>query len=255
MKVYQTYFKPIPEDIVKTNLSNIPVDVEYEFYDDDRLESYMSRQPSEVYERYKNLYYIPWKIDLWRYCILYENGGMYIDADGYFVKKIDKELFDYDSFFFYDSTCNVIYNGCFYTYPRNPILSRVIDYMVTEPRIPAVGRHPLSRRSKTWYGVCKKPANTHWSLAELTRVLTESCSLNFSTMHLPITIGRNSPNTYPAELMHKNITDEFGKSVHFFYERYESEGCYGAHGESIFKYRHDSYPYYEERRRKSEEKA
>ena len=236
MKLFQTYCDPIPEDVVQTNLSNIPVDVEYEFYDDDRLESYMSRQSSEIYKRYKDLYYIPWKTDLWRYCVLYENGGMYIDADGYFIKKIDKELFNYDSFFFYDPICKVIYNGCFYTYPRNPILLRVIDYMVTEPRIPRPSR-------RSWFGKCKKPVNTHWSLAELTRVLAESCSLNFSTMHLPITIGSNCSNSYPAELIHKNITDEFGKSSHFFYERYEPEGCYGVHGERVYKYKHESYPY------------
>jgi predicted SAM-dependent methyltransferase len=55
----------------------------FEFYDDDAMDQYMIDywRDHPIFEVYKNSVYGASKADIWRYCILYHKGGIYLDFD------------------------------------------------------------------------------------------------------------------------------------------------------------------------------
>lgn len=73
------------------------------------------------------------RADLWRYCVLYVHGGVYLDIKTVLRAPLDA-LFPSrtDKFTWYAVVCNsgtCIYNGIIATPPRNPVLLRLIDYI------------------------------------------------------------------------------------------------------------------------------
>jgi mannosyltransferase OCH1-like enzyme len=68
-------------NIIERNKSMCP-DFEFKFYDDDMCEEFIKNNfESDIYEAYKkiNPRLGAMKSDFWRYCILFKNGGIYID--------------------------------------------------------------------------------------------------------------------------------------------------------------------------------
>ena len=80
--LYQVFRRPIPADLVAQNLANIPIPVRYSFsYDGDDLRDYFVRHADpRLLPLFDSLKFVAWKVDLWRYCRLYEEGGLYLDA-------------------------------------------------------------------------------------------------------------------------------------------------------------------------------
>lgn len=132
LTLIQTYKKPIPKDIVEQTLSNLPNNVSYQFYNDNRRDEYMKTQTSEIYNLFKKLKHQAHKADIFRYCILYEFGGIYVDADSIILQPINPSLFDNDCIFIYDKRCQNIFTGFIYTKKHNPIIKKVIDYMIKD---------------------------------------------------------------------------------------------------------------------------
>jgi len=72
------------------------------------------------------------KFDLWRYCILYKLGGIYLDAKYYgingfkFITLVDKEHFCKDI----NTSFNGIYNAILICKPKNKIMFKSIYKMV-----------------------------------------------------------------------------------------------------------------------------
>ena len=72
-----------------------------------------------------------WKVDLWRYCRLYESGGLYLDADALLLRPLSTEAFEHDCIFVYDPVGKNVWNGLLYARrPGNPILKAVIEFMI-----------------------------------------------------------------------------------------------------------------------------
>jgi len=92
--IYQTWkSKNLPIQIQKhiDEMLSYNLDYEYIFYDDNDIKEFIK----DNYDKKINLAYDMLKIgaakaDLWRYLILYKNGGIYIDVDS----KIKKPLND-----------------------------------------------------------------------------------------------------------------------------------------------------------------
>ena len=65
----------------------------YFLYDDDDCEKFIKKYFDEkVYNTYLRIISGAFKADLWRYCILYIYGGIYVDIDTICLEKIDKFL-------------------------------------------------------------------------------------------------------------------------------------------------------------------
>jgi len=69
------------------------------------------------------------KVDLWRYCILYDTGGVYMDADCILINKFDF-LNRHSVFVTNDRGEKNIFNGFMMTSPKNPIFKKIIEFMV-----------------------------------------------------------------------------------------------------------------------------
>jgi mannosyltransferase OCH1-like enzyme len=74
--------KKIPDFIMEKNNLHIPKDLEYKLFSLEDMINYLKKNWGEEYVSVFNNYEkIAHKTDLWRYCILYDTGGIYMDAD------------------------------------------------------------------------------------------------------------------------------------------------------------------------------
>lgn len=85
-RIFQTYYSSclIPElydRVIK--LQELNPDYEYEFYDDDACYSFLVEHFSPVVANaWTQILPGAYKADLWRYCVLYVHGGVYLDIKG-----------------------------------------------------------------------------------------------------------------------------------------------------------------------------
>jgi mannosyltransferase OCH1-like enzyme len=88
--------------------------------------------PDYVHKAYNNLIPIEYKNDLWKYCILYKYGGIYIDVKFYckfkLINLIDNNYFtgEYD----YYNNKLLINTGFIITKPNNPVFLRAINNII-----------------------------------------------------------------------------------------------------------------------------
>ena len=120
----------IPETILKKTLQNIPNNCKHVLFTVEEARNYMKKRGDVYLELFDAYDKIPHKVDLWRYCILYDKGGMYLDADCVLLSSLHS-LMNYGCFFVTnDRGEKNIFNGFFGTRPKNPILKEMIDFMV-----------------------------------------------------------------------------------------------------------------------------
>jgi len=114
----------------------------YLFSDEQCIAFIKSHFGGEVLKAYNSLKPGAFKADLWRYCVLYQNGGIYIDIKYSSVQPIvnllkgAKELFVKDR-----GVCGVtgciydcVYNAFMASVPKNPIFKYCIDDIVNSCR-------------------------------------------------------------------------------------------------------------------------
>jgi mannosyltransferase OCH1-like enzyme len=91
--IYQTWYtKKLPEKIKNSVDSMLKVNpnYSYELYDDiDCLNFLKNNYGSQVIKAYESLNVGAAKADLWRYAILYKNGGIYLDIDSEIYSNLD----------------------------------------------------------------------------------------------------------------------------------------------------------------------
>lgn len=104
----------------------------YNFYDDNACRNYIKRNFDEnIFQAYENIIPAAYKADLWRYCILYKEGGIYLDIkyepyNGFkFINLTDKERWALD----WDRIG--VYNAILISIPKNPILLKAINQIVS----------------------------------------------------------------------------------------------------------------------------
>ena len=99
--IYQTWHSPIKKlnKSIKKDLlilRKLNPDYEYQYFVDDDIESFVNENfPGEISECFNKLNLMVGKVDLWRYLILFKNGGIYLDIDARtnssFSKLINKK--------------------------------------------------------------------------------------------------------------------------------------------------------------------
>jgi len=105
--------------------------ITFHLYDDnDCIEFIKNNFEQDVLYAYKSLIPSSYKSDLWRYCVLYINGGIYMDikyrcVNGFkFLDLTDKE------YFVRDYNINDTYTALIVTLPGNEILHKCIRQIV-----------------------------------------------------------------------------------------------------------------------------
>jgi len=153
LKIYQTWhtkeLPPLMRKCTKLLQKNNP-EFEYYMYDDnDCIEFIKNNFDQDVLMAFNNLIPGAYKADLWRYCVLYINGGVYIDIkykciNGFKLKSLmDKEYFVLDRNGIFYTTPQGIYNGLMICKPNNPLLLKLIHRIVYNVKNKFYGENSL----------------------------------------------------------------------------------------------------------------
>jgi mannosyltransferase OCH1-like enzyme len=92
--IYQTWkTKKLHENCekIRQNIQNLNPDYQMILYDDDDMENFIKNNFNEyIYNCYSKLNVGAAKADFWRYCILYKNGGVYLDIDSEILRPLNE---------------------------------------------------------------------------------------------------------------------------------------------------------------------
>jgi mannosyltransferase OCH1-like enzyme len=129
----------------------------YKFYDDEACADFIKENfKPDVLDAFHRLIPGAYKADLWRYCVLYVHGGIYLDikfecCKGFHLTELtDKAHYVMDrqkdpktNVAFAEPGKILVYNGCMVSPPKNPILRKCIDRIVEHVRNDEYGFNPL----------------------------------------------------------------------------------------------------------------
>jgi mannosyltransferase OCH1-like enzyme len=136
LKIYQTWkTKELPEKMRENveRLKSKNPDFEYHLFSDEDCRKFINEHfEKDVLNAYDKIIPGAYKADLWRYCVLYVNGGVYIDIKYSNVDDFNLiELTD-DEYFVPDlkESGGGVYNAFMICKPGNPILKDAIQLVV-----------------------------------------------------------------------------------------------------------------------------
>jgi hypothetical protein len=116
---------------------NLNRSLSMEWFDDSDCDAFMRTQSSEIYKSYNTLKPTAFKADLFRLCLLYENGGMYVDAQTtpyVSIRDMLKNCYDIMQKHVFvsvlDRTRGGIHNGFIFCSPKHPFVERCIERIV-----------------------------------------------------------------------------------------------------------------------------
>jgi mannosyltransferase OCH1-like enzyme len=134
LKIYQTWYtKKLPIKMFNNvNLMKINHPrFEYHLYDDNDCREFIKNNFDEkVLGAFDKLIPGAYKADLWRYCILYKNGGIYVDIKFKCINNFRLIALTEKEHFVHDLNENGIYNALMSSKPGNPILLKCINQIV-----------------------------------------------------------------------------------------------------------------------------
>lgn len=126
---YQSWDDDLPDEI--RNKNNVFIKgYEYKLFTIEDMQQYLKEKGDQylyLFNKYKRICH---KVDLWRYCILYDTGGVYMDADCILYKNIDFFKNRHSVFVTNNRGAKDFFNGFIMTVPKNPILKTMIDYLL-----------------------------------------------------------------------------------------------------------------------------
>lgn len=117
-------------DKVFDALKKFAPDYEVRFYDDNQCMSYLMKHFSQRHVHcFKELRYGAHKADLFRYCVLYVDGGIYMDIKTVVMRNLDS-VFDRRYNYMCTSPFTQIYNGIMAVEKGHPVLEDCIQFIV-----------------------------------------------------------------------------------------------------------------------------
>ena len=139
LDIYQTWFtKNLPPGMINSINKLKKDNPEFTFYlfDDNDCKNFIRDNFGiKVYEAFENLIPGAYKADLWRYCILYKKGGIYIDikfhTNNFNLKQLtDNDYFVKDRDGHWERNKIGIYNGFIISKSKNPIFLNCINDII-----------------------------------------------------------------------------------------------------------------------------
>lgn len=123
----QNFHPKIAKQIRK--MLDINPDYEQIIYNDEQIQDYVySHYGKEISNAFNKLNIMTAKVDLWRYLILYEKGGIYLDIDSVINTKISSFLNDEDdSLITVEKNPELFVQWALFFQKNHPILERVIE--------------------------------------------------------------------------------------------------------------------------------
>jgi len=129
---YQSWDEEIPSIVLDETMKYLPKDIQYIRYSLTDISQYLrNKWGNEALNMFNSYKHIAHKIDFWRYYMLYDTGGIYMDADCVLTNEIDDKLFSKNAVFVNNNRgIKNIFNGFFMISPRNEIMRQMINYMM-----------------------------------------------------------------------------------------------------------------------------
>jgi mannosyltransferase OCH1-like enzyme len=125
--------------IIKTN-----PEFNHYIYDENMCRTFLINNfDNSIIESYDKLIPCAFKADLWRYCILYINGGIYIDIKYQCTNNFKLIALTEKEYFVRDYNINNIYNALIVCKPGNEILLKAIRQIVENVKNNFYGNNPL----------------------------------------------------------------------------------------------------------------
>jgi mannosyltransferase OCH1-like enzyme len=115
----------------------------YLFDDNDCREFIKTNFESKILDAYDSLIPGAFKADLWRYCVLYKHGGIYLDIKYMPIKGFKLINLTEKEHFCLDVDGDGIYNAIMACLPRNSILERAIYQIAENVRTKYYGSNSL----------------------------------------------------------------------------------------------------------------
>lgn len=132
--IHQTYKKKskIPKKVYD-NVKSFAPEYEHRIYDDAECETFIATHfPDNVLHTFRSLKLGAHKADLFRYCVLYVHGGIYLDIKTELISPLS-QIIQTDASFTYlvlNFQKDHIYNGIIATPAQNDIFLKLIDFIV-----------------------------------------------------------------------------------------------------------------------------
>jgi mannosyltransferase OCH1-like enzyme len=164
LDVYQTWYtKDLPQKMKENLEFNKYVNPKFNWhiYDDNDCREFIKNNFHEdVLNAFDNLIPGAYKADLWRYCILYVNGGIYMDikfrcVNGFkFISLTEKEHFPTDVIIaeYPNEKNKAVYNGFMVSLPKNTKLLNAINKVVQNVKNHFYGNSPLDPTGPIMFG-------------------------------------------------------------------------------------------------------
>ena len=130
--LYQVWDIDLPLFISNNNKKYLNSSYKYYRFGPSEIKDYLLNKWGQDYlNLFNNYKKIAHKVDLFRYCLLYDKGGIYLDADCLLLNNINN-LIENNNCIFITNNRGVrdIFNGFLATYPKNPIFKEIIDFMI-----------------------------------------------------------------------------------------------------------------------------
>lgn len=133
--IYQTWWtKALPPSVQTTvnTMMELNGGYDYRLYDDREMQEFVDRFHDPVLSRCFNSMRVgAAKADLWRYLVLYSEGGIYLDVDSVIHTSIDPLVGDDGcAVISRENNPGLFVQWCLMFPPRHPILKRCIDRCV-----------------------------------------------------------------------------------------------------------------------------
>lgn len=179
LNIFQTWLtselpKKMAENVEFVKKQN--PEFKYYFYDDIQCRRFIAdNYDSDVLDAYDRLVPGAYKADLWRYCILYKLGGIYMDIKmrpTNNFKLIDLTMNEHyvkdrDSPIFFEKGNLGIYNAFMVNYPKNPLLLECIQSIVNNVNNRYYGYNSLSPTGPGLLGSLYMKNKSKYNLADL----------------------------------------------------------------------------------------
>lgn len=135
-KLMQTYisYDKVPKKVFN-NIKKFAGNYEYSFFDHNTRYNFIKdNYDKSVLDAYNNLENLAHKSDLFRYCYLYINGGVYLDIKIELLKPLDLIFSDNYTYTALSIVRNTVCQGIISTPPKNKIFLDLIEYAKTLPK-------------------------------------------------------------------------------------------------------------------------
>lgn len=147
LNIFQTWhtklLPPLMNEVVQSIKNNNPKFKHYLFDDNDCRMFIKQFCGNVVLKAYDNLLPGAYKADLWRYCVLYKYGGIYLDIKYKHIKNFKFITMTEKEHWVLDADDDCIYNALMVCLPNNKILLKAINRIIYNVNHKFYGKNSL----------------------------------------------------------------------------------------------------------------